>query len=71
MAGKEDWTWPTAPEAASRLAALRRPPLRWLDTPLLTALPALPVFLQERLGEGRVLTDAAPFGPQPGERLFF
>jgi hypothetical protein len=36
------------------------------------ALPRLPMCIKERLiREGQVLTDAAPFGPRPGERLFF
>jgi hypothetical protein len=45
--------------------------LGWLDADLLAALPHLPVYLRRRLAAGRVLTDAAPFGPAPGERALY
>jgi spermidine synthase len=70
LAGGEDFHWPSATEAASRL---RGGPasLRWLGPEFAAALPQLPVFLQERLQqEGRVLTDAAPFRPRPGGQVF-
>jgi spermidine synthase len=72
LAGGEDFVWPSATEMASRLKAQGVSSWRWLDPGLGAALPHLPVYLQERLNqEGRVLTDASPFGPRPGERTFF
>lgn len=71
LAGGEELTWPTATAAAARLEDPTFQTLRWLDPELLAALPHIPVYLRRRLEAGRVLTDAAPFGPTPGERALF
>jgi spermidine synthase len=72
LAGGEDFTWPSAAEIASRLQAQGVGSLRWLEPEFGAALPRLPLYLQERLQQaGRVLADAAPFGPRPGERTLF
>ncbi len=72
LAGGEDLVWPTASMVAARLQSRKVASLRWLGPELAATLPRLPVYINERLTrEGRVLTDAAPFGPRPGEGLFF
>ncbi len=72
LAGGEDFVWPSPREVATRLQTRAMPRLRWLGPEFAAGLPFLPVYLQARLArEGRVLTDAAPFRPQPGEKPFF
>ena len=72
LAGSENFVWPLVSEVAVRLAARGVTGLRWFSPEYSASLPLLPVYLKERLVKlGRVLTDAAPFGPRPGERLFF
>ncbi|MDP3181554.1 MAG: hypothetical protein Q8M54_01900 [Desulfobaccales bacterium] len=72
VAGGEDLVWPLTPLMSARIQSRKLDSLRWLGAELAAALPRLPIYIKERLSrEGRVLTDAAPFGPRPGERLFF
>lgn len=72
MAGGEDFSWPTPSQAAARLKERGVAGLRWFSPALAPALPLLPAYLQEKLaGAGRLLTDAAPYGPEAGERLYF
>jgi spermidine synthase len=71
LAGGETAAWPTAAAAMARLAHPAFRTLGWLDAQLLGALPNIPVYLRRRLAAGRVLTDAAPFKPEPGELAFF
>ncbi len=72
LAGGEDFSWPSAAEAAARLASRGVTATRWFSPEYSQSLPFLPAYLKERLQErGRLLTEAAPFGPRPGERLFY
>jgi len=71
LAGGEEATWPPAVAAAARFAHPAFQTLGWLDAELLAALPHLPVYLRRRLAAGRVLSDARPFAPAPGEPAFF
>jgi len=71
LVGGGELTWPTAAAAAARFASPAFQAMGWLDPELLAALPHIPVYLRHRLEAGRVLTDAAPFGPTPGERALF
>jgi spermidine synthase len=72
LAGGEDLIWPLAPLLSARFQNRKLDSLRWLGPEMAAALPRLPMCIKERLiREGQVLTDAAPFGPRPGERLFF
>jgi spermidine synthase len=72
LAGGQDLAWPKAATAAARLRDRGLTSLRWLGPEFLASLSSLPTYLQARLTrEGRVLTDARPFGPPPGESTFF
>jgi spermidine synthase len=71
VAGPE-FAWPPPADMAARLQARGVDRLQWFGAEFSAGLPLLPAYLAERLRrEGRVLTDAEPFGPRPGERLFF
>lgn len=72
VAGGPEFAWPAPAEVASILKSrgLRR--FQWFGAEFSASLSFLPTYLAARLQtEGRVLTDAEPFGPRPGERLFF
>ncbi len=71
LAGGAGFSWPTAARAAARLRSPGLTGLRWLTPELIASAPHLPVWLRQRLAQGRALTDAAPFGPRPGERPIF
>jgi spermidine synthase len=72
LAGDQDLTWPGAAAAAARLQDRGLTSLRWLGSEFFASLPYLPVYLQASLRRaGRVLTDARPFGPRPGEPTFY
>ncbi len=72
LAGRDSFLWPPPAEVAARLAARGVSGLNWFGAEFAAGLGLLPVYLQKRLNEeGRLLTDAAPFGPRPGERRFF
>jgi spermidine synthase len=72
LAGGEDFVWPSSAETAGRLQDRGVAALRWFGPELAAALPGLPVYVKAHLEqEGRVLTDAAPFGPRPGEPVVF
>lgn len=72
VAGGEDFTWPQASEVAACLAARGLNGLGWIEPEFTAGLPHLPRHLKDHLAQkGRVLTDAEPFGPRPGERLTF
>jgi spermidine synthase len=71
LAGGWDPAWPGAAELGARLRH-RGLSLRWLGTEFFASLSYLPIYLQARLTQdGRVLTDARPFGPRPGEPTFY
>jgi spermidine synthase len=70
VAGGQDLTWSGL--AAARLRDRGLTSLKWLGPEFFGSPPYLPIYLQSRLRrEGRVLTDARPFGPQPGEPVFY
>ncbi len=72
LAGKEPFAWPDPATVAARLAARGVAGLNWFGAEYSAGLGLLPVYLSRRLQEeGRLLTDAHPFGPRPGERVFF
>lgn len=72
VAGGESFQWPPPQEVAARLKARGLSAFQWFGADFSASLPRLPAYLQERLEKaGRVLTDAEPFGPRPGERAFF
>jgi spermidine synthase len=72
LAGGQDLAWPGAAAAAARFQDRGLTALKWLGPEFLASLPYLPIYLQARLRRGgRVLTDARPFGPQPGEPAFY
>jgi len=72
LAGGQDLVWPGAAAAAARLRERGLTSLRWLGAELFASLPNLPIYLQASLRRaGRVLTDARPFGPRPGEPTFY
>jgi spermidine synthase len=72
LAGGQDLVWPGAAAAAARLRERGLTSLRWLGSELFSSLPCLPIYIQASLREaGRVLTDARPFGPRPGEPTFY
>jgi spermidine synthase len=65
LAGDEGFSWPTSSRLTARIEAL--PPLGWLEPEFAASLPHLPAYLQARLPQGRILTDAAPFLSKAGE----
>lgn len=72
VAGGLDFAWPSAAEVTACLKARGVVGFHWYGPEFSACLPSLPAYLRERLArEGRVLTDAEPFGPRPGERAFF
>jgi spermidine synthase len=72
LAGGQDLAWPDAAAGGARLAARGLTSLQWLGPEFLAALPQLPTYLQASLThDGKILTDAAPFGPRPGEPKFY
>ncbi len=72
MAGGADFVWPSPAEVAARLQTRGLSTFQWFGAAFSASLPLLPAYLKERLEkQGRVLTDAEPFGPRPGERVFF
>jgi spermidine synthase len=72
LVGGKDLLWLGAAAAAARLRERGLTSLRWLGAEFFASLPYLPVYLQASLRrEGRVLTDARPFGPRPGEPTFY
>lgn len=72
LAGGEPFVWLEPAEVAARLAARGVTGLNWFGPEYAAGLGLLPVYLSKRLQEeGRLLTDAQPFGPRTGERVFF
>jgi spermidine synthase len=72
VAGGSDFTWPSPGEVTARMKARGLSTFQWFSPEFSAGLPQLPTYLKARLEkEGRVLTDAEPFGPRPGERAFF
>lgn len=71
LAGGEDFAWPTAAEVAARLKDRGLTSLTWFGPEFAATLPRLPVYLEERLAQGRLLTDAHPFETHPGEPTMF
>ncbi len=72
VAGGEDFTWPSAAHIATCLANRGITGLGWFEAKFAACLPQLPLYLQTCLAQkGRVLTDAEPYGPRPGERLTY
>jgi len=69
VAGGRDLAWPGA---AARMRDRGLTSLKWLGPEFFASRPYLPIYLQARLKrEGRVLTDARPFEPRPGEPAFY
>jgi spermidine synthase len=72
VAGSVGLTWPGPGGAATRLQERGLTGLKWLGAEYFASLPCLPKFLEARLTqEGKVLTDARPFGTRPGESTFY
>ena len=72
VAGSADLAWPGPASAATRLQERGLTALKWLGAEHCATLPVLPKFLEARLArEGKVLTEARPFGPRPGEPTFY
>ena len=72
VAGGAEFRWPAPAEVASRLNSRGLDRFLWFGADFSASLPFLPAYLAKRLQQdGRVLTDAEPFGPRPGERVFF
>jgi spermidine synthase len=72
VASGTDLAWPGPVTAATRLEERRLTSLKWLGAEHFASLPFLPKFLEARLTRvGKVLTDARPFGPRPGEPSFY
>jgi spermidine synthase len=72
VAGGPEFVWPSPAEIGARLKSRGLDRFQWFGAAFSASLPLLPAYLAERLRrDGRVLTDAEPFGPRPGERLFF
>jgi spermidine synthase len=69
LAGGADLAWSGA---AARFKERGLTSLKWLGAEFFAAPPFLPKYLEARLTrEGKVLTDARPFGPRPGEPSFY
>jgi|YNPNPStandDraft_1061719.scaffolds.fasta_scaffold00168_28 spermidine synthase len=72
VAGGEELNWPSAKETATRLSSRGLTSLGWYEPEFAAGLPHLPLYLKDSLArKGRVLTDAEPYGPFPGERTFY
>ncbi|MEJ2672006.1 MAG: spermidine synthase [Deltaproteobacteria bacterium] len=72
VAGGRELAWPGPAAAAARLKERGLTALKWLGADYFASLPCLPRFLEARLArEGKVLTDARPFGTRPGEPTFY
>jgi spermidine synthase len=72
LAGGPEFQWPTPKTVTARLEARGVASFQWYGPELSACLATLPAYLKERLAsQGRLLTDAEPFGPRPGERAFF
>jgi spermidine synthase len=72
VAGGVELAWPDPASAAARLQARGLTSLKWLGAEHWASLPILPKYLEARLKrEGKVLTDARPFGPRPGKSSFY
>jgi spermidine synthase len=72
LAGGRDLTWPGAATAAGRLKDRGLTMLKWLGAEFFASRPFLPTYLQACLAQGgRVLTEARPFGPRPGEPAIY
>lgn len=72
VAGGEDFVWPSAAKIADCLAARGIQDLGWYEPEFAACLPRLPLYLKQSLAqEGRVLTDADPYRPLPGERPMY
>lgn len=72
VAGNPELAWPGLGTASTRLEERGLTSLKWLGAEHFASLPVLPKFLEARLRrEGKVLTDARPFGPRPGESIFY
>jgi spermidine synthase len=72
VAGGPDLAWPGTAAAAARLQDRGLTSFRWLGPDFFASPPYLPRSLQAKLRqEGRVLTDARPFGPRAGEPTFY
>jgi spermidine synthase len=72
VAGGADLAWPDSDRVAARLQERGLTALKYLGVAQLAALPCLPKYLKARLArEGKVLTDARPFGPRPGKPSFY
>jgi len=70
VAGGQDLIWSGA--AATRLKDRGLTSLKWLGPEFFASRPYLPIYLQARLRrEGRVLTDARPYGPRRGEPAYY
>jgi spermidine synthase len=72
VAGSGELAWPGPVAAATRLKERGLTSLKWLGAEFFASLPFMPKFLESRLTrEGKVLTDARPFGPRPGGPTFY
>jgi spermidine synthase len=72
VAGGTNLVWSGPVTAATRLERRGLTSLKWLGAEHFASLPFLPKFLEARLTRvGKVLTDARPFGPRPGEPTFY
>jgi len=69
LAGGDDFVWPSGQEIADCLVARGMAGLGWYEPEFAACLPQLPLYLKESLARtGRVLTDAEPYRPRPGDR---
>lgn len=72
VAGGQDLAWPGPATAKARLQSRGLTSLKWLGAEFIATLLFLPKYLETRLTrEGKVLTDARPFGPRAGEPTFY
>jgi spermidine synthase len=72
VAGGQDLAWPGSATVKARLQSRGLTSLKWVGAEFFATLPFLPKYLETRLTrEGKVLTDARPFGPRAGEPTFY
>ena len=72
VAGGPEFRWPSPETVEARLRGRGIAGFQWFGAQFSACLSFLPAYLKERLEQkGRVMTDAEPFGPRPGERAFF